>query len=140
MGSQITALQAIRAARAARERLLANGPVRVEFEDWPLEDGRPFTCFVFPETCGEHDQIMAAVVKARDAGESGRYAGFIETILVRARNEDGSRIFQDAQRVELVGLDADQVRKLAIRISEAEPTPEEIRGNSAIPSSSSAAR
>ena len=139
MSANITALEAIKAARASRERLLAHGPVKVEFEKWPLPDGRPFTCYVFPTTCGEHDQIVAARARGEREGRSGHYDSFVETVILRARNEDGTPIFQPAQRSELMGSTlSDEIRELAILISACEPTPEEIRGNVQIPSSSSA--
>lgn len=141
MSSNITALEAIKAARAARERLLANGPVKVEFDRWPLPDGRPFTCYVFPQTCGEHDQILAAQMRGEREGRSGHYDGFVETVILCARNEDNSPIFQPAQRAELMSstLD-DDVRDLAVLIRKCEPTPEETRGNVRTPNSSSASK
>lgn len=138
MSSNITALEAIKAARASRERLLAHGPVKVEFPAWTLADGRPFTCFVFPTTCGEHDQIVAARARGEREGRSGHYDSFVETVVLQARNEDGSPIFQPEQRVELMASTlSDEVRDLALRIQAAEPTPEEVAGNVPTPSSGS---
>lgn len=134
----ITALDAIKAARASRERLLGNGPVEVTFEAWTMPNGRPFVCHVWPMTGEEHDRILAARERGKRAGRAGTYDLMVETILVRARNADRTRIFQDPQRDELLALHAEDLRELADRISAAEPTPEEVAGNSTTRSSESA--
>lgn len=109
-----------RVSQARREKVK-----RVEYPEWDV-DGSPLVCFIRPLTLAEQDQIVAAGERAEAMGESGNKARIVETILVRARHEDGTRIFQDPQRPQFNDLDSDLCVGLYTKIRTADRTVEEV--------------
>lgn len=117
---------------------MERGPVRVEFPAWELEDGTPFVCYVTPTSLNEADEMRNAVNKGVDDGHDRGLEWVLQTVIHRAKNEDGSRIFSKLDALELRQQRVDELAELAEKITQAAAMPvEEILGNSRTPSSSS---
>lgn len=81
-------------ATSAFREAMQQRPGRVTLDAWKDPSGAPFTCYVFPMSVAELDAIQRA-------REAGGIEPLLETVLQRAKDADGKRIFQRGHKAQL---------------------------------------
>lgn len=69
-------------------------PKTIEVPEWG-EDGKPLTIYVHPITMAEKDEIFKV-------SQTGSYRGVVMALVVRARDENGKRLFKTIELGELM--------------------------------------
>ncbi len=130
--NNVTAIAAIDAITAHTRKVRGAPATEIEIPEWG------FTIYVHPATVSEEDEIKTArstyeFDERLKTGKpaDGDYQELLATLIVRAKNKDGSRIFQFAQIKELKGFAmGDVFRRVVREINQTELTPEEVAKNS----------
>lgn len=81
-------------AKAHFKAQLDGEPGCVEVPEWGEPD-KPARIYFKPQTLAEKNKIFSAT-------ESGRLEAIAVTLIVRSRNEDGSKVFSEADKFELM--------------------------------------
>lgn len=93
---------------------------RIEVPEWGTEEGGPLVIFSKPMTLEEKQRLL-------NVGErEGRLMMLVETLVMKALNADGSRMFQiDAKKELKISADPDVLARVALEITRS-LSPEEL--------------
>ena len=84
-------------------------------EEWPDDDGVATVVYWRPATLKERDQIYRVTTGAPTL------AGLVETLIVRARNEDGTPMFRQVERGELMrSVDGSVITRIVQAMNESD--------------------
>jgi len=102
--------------RHAYREAMDGKPRKVEFPELTNpETGEPFVCYVWPETVAEQDRLQRAVAM-------GGLESVLQTVVVRCKDRDRNRIFQDGHMAMLRReCLAGTIVELCLRINRADP-------------------
>lgn len=108
------------AIEKAKEHFLAktqSEPRRIHVDEWDLD------IYVKPLTLQEQDRIYKYV---RD----GSLESLAETLIVRAKDENGAALFTSVNKTELMHMvDPEVMQKIVVAMADDIPEQEEIEGN-----------
>jgi hypothetical protein len=124
----VSHLEAIQAVTDQRQAVLQNEPNEILVPEWPIQ-GAPMRVYAWPPTVEEEAEINQRRIRAVQGARDGAYEEILATLIVRAKNKDGSRIFDFAQLPDLRGAMGDTVRRVVRELNGVGLTPEEVAGN-----------